>query len=110
MSRANDIARFVISYMNARGHVAWRNNTGGVFDPTAQRFRKGPASARGGGDVISCIKTGRYVEIEIKVGKDQQSEAQKDREARVRKAGGEYYIVHSQLEFLNLAIRKGWDK
>lgn len=33
MSDANFLARYALSYLVARGHVAMRNNTTGVVDP-----------------------------------------------------------------------------
>ena len=43
---------------------------------------------------------GKTVKIEVKYGKDKQSEAQKEYQARIERAGGEYWIVHTFDEFL----------
>ena len=56
---------------------------------------------RGIGDIIACIN-GKFVMIEIKVGKDKQSEFQKSVEKDVKKAGGEYWIVKKFGEFLGM--------
>lgn len=47
--------------------------------------------------------------IEIKVGKDKQSEYQKSVEADVKKAGGKYIIVKQFGEFLGLYMSGGID-
>ena len=48
------------------------------------------------------IDYGQYVAIEIKIGRDKQSEAQKRREKEVNGAGGIYIIVNNFKQFLYL--------
>lgn len=47
---------------------------------------------RGTPDIIVCYQ-GRFVGLEIKGPKGRQSEFQKEAEAAIRKAGGEYYVI-----------------
>lgn len=54
---------------------------------------------RGIGDIIACIN-GRLVMIEIKTGKDRQSEWQKSTEREVKASGGEYWIVKEIADLL----------
>lgn len=110
MSTANDITRLVIGFLNARGHLAWRNSTMGTFDPKTKRYRTAHKSAIGSGDVVVCLKGGRYVEIEVKAGKDRLSQSQKDRQAKIIQAGGNYYVVCSAADFLELTKRNGWEQ
>jgi hypothetical protein len=49
---------------------------------------------------LSAVINGRAVKIEIKVGKDRQSEAQKRYQDEVTRAGGIYLLIHSYTEFL----------
>ncbi|KAF2380358.1 hypothetical protein BSN82_16780, partial [Acinetobacter baylyi] len=46
----------------------------------------------GSADISATIK-GRSVKIEVKYGKDRQSQAQKDYQKAIEKAGGTYIIV-----------------
>lgn len=97
----NDLTRSVITYLNLHGWKVWRNNTTGVFDmgrapkeimkmctgakPTAKSiitvlrscFNKNPANERGIPDIIGFHKkTGRFIGVEVKTGKDKLSHYQ----------------------------------
>lgn len=99
MTQANLLKRLIISDLNNCGHLAWNNNTVGVYDPKRKIYRKNKdRSAIGSGDIIACIN-GKYVEIEIKIGRDKQSPAQQMHETRVLKAGGRYVIVKSYEDY-----------
>ena len=58
----------------------------------------------GGGvlDLTVCSPSGRYIEIDVKVGRDKLSALQKDRIAKVRRTGGTAYEVRSVDEALSL--------
>jgi hypothetical protein len=49
-------------------------------------------STKGTADISATIR-GRSVKIEIKYGKDRQSDAQKEYQAAIERAGGVYIIV-----------------
>lgn len=55
-------------------------------------------STNGTADISATI-AGKSVKIEIKIGKDRQSEAQKKYQADVERAGGIYIIVKNFTEF-----------
>lgn len=50
---------------------------------------------------ISATINGQSVKIEVKYGRDRQSEAQKQYQAEIEQAGGQYWIVRTFSEFLN---------
>lgn len=56
-------------------------------------------STKGTAD-ISCTIRGRSVKIEIKYGKDRQSDVQKEYQASIERAGGVYIIVRTFDEFV----------
>jgi len=58
-----------------------------------------PSSGTKGTSDIKAIIQGRMVAIEVKIGKDRQSEAQKSYQSMVEKAGGLYWIVKSFEDF-----------
>lgn len=94
MTASNLLKRLIISDLNSRGHLAWNNNTMGVFDKERRCYRKNKdRSAIGTADIVCCLKGGRYLELEVKVGKDKQSTAQQLHERAVRQAGGLYFVV-----------------
>ena len=56
-------------------------------------------STKGTADISATIK-GRSVKIEIKYGKDRQSDVQKEYQAAIERAGGVYIIVRTFDEFV----------
>ena len=108
MSTTNDTTNAIMDFLNLNGHVAWRNNTLGVFDPAKKIFRKGPRSARGTGDIICCLKHGLYLEVEIKTGKDRLSEFQKEHRAKILAVNGLHIIAkdfdHFRLQFESIVV------
>jgi hypothetical protein len=57
-------------------------------------------STKGTADISATIK-GRSVKIEVKIGKDKQSEAQKQYQSNIERAGGTYIIAKTFSEFMD---------
>ena len=55
---------------------------------------------KGTADISATIK-GKSVKIEVKYGKDRQSEAQKDYQSNIERSGGIYYIAKDFETFYN---------
>lgn len=109
---ANGLTRAIIDFLNFTGHQAERISTTGrpidsrttvtnVIGQTKQigsiKWIKG-SGKRGSADVSATIK-GRSVKIEIKIGTDRQSPAQKEYQAEIEAAGGYYWIATSFDQF-----------
>jgi hypothetical protein len=98
-STANGLTRAICDYINYNGYQAERINTMGTArekKTTAGKvigvtWTKGTSTA-GSADISATIK-GRSVKIEVKIGKDRQSEAQKRYQENIEKAGGIYIIA-----------------
>lgn len=97
-SPANELTTAIIKYVFSIGGAARRINNGAVYDPGKEIFRQG--TKRGTEDIICTIpivvsgkKIGLHVGVEVKIGKDRQSDYQKEREQEIRKAGGVYLIA-----------------
>lgn len=109
---ANGLTRCIIDWIVFNGGQAERVNTTGI--PIDKRrsvtdvlghsrtigsieWRKGGGTV-GSADISATIR-GRSVKIEVKVGKDKQSEAQKAYQREVEAAGGIYYVAKDFTSF-----------
>jgi len=110
---ANGLTRCIIAYILSKGGQAERINSMGIPIDTRQQIidimghhrtigsihwrRSG--STRGSADISATIR-GRSIKIEVKVGKDRQSPAQRQYQASVKKAGGLYYVARDFTTFV----------
>ncbi len=111
---ANGLTKCVIDFLRLQGWQAERISTTGRYldgsktyvDVLGHTRRIGsgkwiPTSGQRGSADISAIIAGSSVKIEVKIGKDRQSEAQKEYQLQVEQSGGIYLIVRSWKEFIN---------
>lgn len=110
---ANGLTACIIDFLTLSGWQAERiSNTGRPIDNTqvvqdvlGNKKQIGslqwiPGTGTKGTSDISAIVAGRSVKIEVKIGRDQQSEHQKQYQQRVEKSGGLYFIARSYPSFL----------
>ena len=103
---ANGLTRCIISHLRLNNHQAERiNNTGRTIDQTTSftdvcgRVRTIgsnkwiPGTGTNGTADISATICGRSIKIEVKIGHDRQSKAQKVYQQAVETAGGVYVIA-----------------
>lgn len=103
---SNGLTRCIIDWITFNGGQAERiSNTGRYIDSTKQvkdvlgrsrtigsgQYIKGTGT-NGTADISATIM-GRSIKIEVKIGKDRQSQAQIDYQESVTKAGGQYWIA-----------------
>ena len=111
---ANGLTRCIIDFIKLNGGQAERINTIGipvdrrreVTDVLGHSRTIGSIEWRtGGGTVgsadISATIRGRSVKIEVKVGRDRQSPAQREYQRQVEQSGGLYYIARNFTDFLH---------
>jgi hypothetical protein len=73
----NELTTSCIKYATIVGYKVWRNNNGAVYDPKIGCFRKNKNKLLGVPDIIGFHRiTGKFIGIEIKVGKDKLSPEQ----------------------------------
>jgi hypothetical protein len=109
---ANGLTKCVVDFLNLSGHQAERINTMGrmidnrkqVTDVIGRTKTIGsakyiPTTGTKGSADISATIYGRSVKIEVKYGADRQSQAQKDYQAMIERAGGQYWIVKTFEDF-----------
>jgi len=94
---ANGITRAVLSWLELKGHYATRIQSQGQYQPKLKRWTKSTVK-RGVGD-ISAVINGRSIMIEVKAGRDRQSEWQKQTQEQVEASGGVYLLVRSFDDF-----------
>lgn len=97
---ANGLTRCIIDYVRLAGHWAERVNTTGRVINDRGRSRYIPTTATRGSADVHAIKSGRSVMIEIKVGKDKQSDRQRHYQAQVEASGAVYMVVRTFEDFV----------
>jgi len=104
---ANELTKSVIAFLQFNGCQAERINTMGVYRKKYRtdgvaiggQWTKGTGTP-GSADISATIK-GRSVKIEVKYGKDRQSQAQKAYQKAIEEAGGVYVIAKDFEGFLS---------
>ena len=111
---ANGLTKCIIEFIRLSGYQAERVNTMGrvidnrkrVKDVLGRNRMIGSAKyipttgTKGSADIHATIR-GRSVKIEVKIGADRQSEAQKLYELSIISSGGIYWIVKTFDDFYN---------
>ena len=114
---ANALTKSIIAWIELNGYQAERiNNTGRYVDNKktvknimGQSITIGSGQyipgtgTKGTADISSTIK-GKSIKIEVKYGKDRQSEAQKQYQANIERSGGVYFIAKDFESFYNFYL------
>ncbi len=96
---ANELTKCIIDAIQLTGFQAERINTIGqkIIQNGKEKWVKGSGS-KGSSDIHATIK-GKSVKIEIKIGNDIQSKAQKEYQKEIENAGGIYLIFKNFTQF-----------
>ena len=110
---ANGLTKCIIDWCLLTGNFAERtSNEGRVIDgrktykdaigqtKTIGTIKRIPSSGTKGTSDIKAIIGGKMVAVEVKIGKDRQSEVQKEYQMKVEQAGGLYWIVTNFEDFM----------
>jgi hypothetical protein len=114
---ANALTYAIISWINLNGYQAERISTTGryvdnskiVTDVLGNRKKIGSGKyikgtgTNGSADISATIK-GKSIKIEVKIGKDKQSEAQIKYQQMIERAGGIYFIAKNFNDFYDFYI------
>lgn len=106
---ANGLTKAIQTFCALKGIFCQRTGNEGRYRPGASyvdaigrtRIMKGtwlPGQNNGQAD-LTLVVNGRYVAVEVKIGKDRQSQDQKDFEKSIKASGGQYWIVRTWQEF-----------
>jgi hypothetical protein len=95
---ANKITANILRVINSQPNCsASRISNVGIWDDKKKVYRTSK-STKGIADVFACIR-GRYVELEVKAGKDKPSSEQLAHQQEIRRAKGVYEFMHSTDQF-----------
>lgn len=90
MSLANELTNQIIDYIYRNNGFAWRSSSTGVFDSKIKQYRTAPK--KGVADVLGLHK-GKFLAIEVKIGKDRLSPEQEGFLKNVRYYGGFSFVA-----------------
>jgi hypothetical protein len=96
---SNHLITCISNYITLQGGFASRINNQGTYRARLDRYTPG-TSRKGLADVMGTYK-GISLHIEVKIGRDQQSEHQHQIELDVKRSGGYYFIARNFTEFKN---------
>lgn len=97
---ANGLTQCIVAFIRFHGGQAERINTTGMPQQRGGRIVWRKSNTTKGSADISATIAGRSVKIEIKIGADRQSEAQKRYQAAIERAGGFYVIAKDFTRFI----------
>ena len=98
MSNASDLTNQIINFIYEQGGYAWRAQSSGVFDRSLGGYRSAPK--KGVSDVLACWR-GRFIAIEVKIGKDRLSNEQIGFIRNIQHVGGIAFIARDYDTFVS---------
>ena len=99
--KANELQAAIVTFLNYHGYFVWVEKTVGIYDPTKKIFRKSKTNMAGKSDIIGITPEGRFIAIEVKIGKDFLKQEQIYFLDNIKSKGGIAITVKSFDEFLN---------
>jgi len=111
---ANGLTAVICNFLNWKGHQAERVSSMGRSIDTSKQItdcigrtrtlggtKYIPSNSTKGTADISATINGKSIKIEVKIGKDRQSQAQKKYQINIEQAGGVYLIAKDFDSFIN---------
>lgn len=98
-SPSNQLTDDVIRYLKSIGGIGYRINVQGQWDSQLQKWRPS-GMKRGLPDCIGLLPNGRFIGVEIKIGRDKMSEFQEMRRKEIINLNGLYIIARNLEDFI----------
>ena len=80
--------------------TAWQNDTGVARSMTGDRVIK--FGFKGSSDIIGITRTGKFLAVEIKTGKDDLRPEQRVFKKVIEENGGRYFLIRNEDEIENM--------
>ena len=96
MSVASKLTNEIIDFIYRNDGYAFRASSVGIFDQKAGKYRS--AAKKGVSDILACRK-GKFIAIEVKIGKDRLSLEQEGFLQNITTAGGDSYVAKDFEQF-----------
>lgn len=90
---ANELTQQILKWARFHRYFASRVNTAGIYDQRTGRYRTG-TTRKGFPDVV-IIANGLFYGVEVKAGRDQQSQEQRNCQLEIEAAGGTYILART---------------
>ena len=92
---ASDITGAILAFLTHHGYTVWRQNTTGIYDAAKARWRVNPQGRRGVPDIIGFRNAdGVFIGVEVKAGRDQLHDVQKEFLDELKAAGGMAFVAY----------------
>lgn len=98
--KETQLIKQILDYCRYRNLLFWRNQSGAVVTDSGHLMKFGMS---GSPDIVGCYK-GKFIGVECKVGKNKQTQLQKDFGDAIMANGGEYWLIYNFEEFVNRFI------
>jgi hypothetical protein len=98
------ICDYLTLKMNQGKLMFWRQNTGGIWNAKDQSYRAMPKYSLNGVSDIIIVKDGWAIFLEVKRKGTKQSESQLAFEKLVKQNNGEYHVVRSLEDVIELGL------
>lgn len=105
---ANALTKAIHDLITFDGGFITRVNVQGQYSEKLKTWTKS-TTKRGMSDLVAVVN-GKFLAVEVKIGKDRQSNFQKEVSKQINQSGGNYVIANSFTEFAkwyNLVIKGG---
>ena len=96
MSEATTLTNQIIDHIYQNGGYAWRASSTGIFDKSKGGYRTAPK--KGVADVLGLLR-GKFLAIEVKIGKDRLSDEQDGFLKTIKFHGGYSFVAKDFLSF-----------
>jgi hypothetical protein len=90
-----DIQKAILEYLQIKGYVCWRNNTGAMSGSHNGKKWFMHFGAVGSGDILGMTKEGKFFSIEVKAKGKKPSPSQVDFIQRVTLSKGIAFVAYS---------------
>ncbi|MVM36004.1 VRR-NUC domain-containing protein [Spirosoma sp. HMF4905] len=98
---ANGLTRCILDFIRFSGGFATRIQSQGQYRPgiNGRRGQYTYGNTRKGTADIHAVANGFHISVEVKIGKDRMSKAQRLMQTDIQKAGGHYFVAHTFQDF-----------